>query len=84
MTGQKRNIAASVTAPIGLTSDYWRNASRTPQVAAFARRAGLNVGADPGSDLLRTLRPFLLPILDDIHRGVVVAGKWVPGGPWPG
>lgn len=68
--------------PIGLTAEYWRNASRTPQVAAFARRAGLNVGLSAGFDLLRTLRPFLLPILDDIHRGVKVAGKWAPGGPW--
>lgn len=83
-TFAQRRTPVPAEQPIGLTSDYWRNASRTPQVAAFARRAGLNVGADPGSDLLRTLRPFLLPILDDIHRGVAVAGKWVPGGPWPG
>ena len=68
--------------PIGLTAAYWQNASRPPQVAAFARRAGLTVGPEPGLDLLRALRPFLLPILDDLRRGVTVSGKWAPGGPW--
>jgi hypothetical protein len=68
--------------PIGLTRAYWENASRPPQMRAFARRAGLTVGADAGGEILGMLRAFLLPVLDDLRRATAVAGKWLPGGPW--
>jgi hypothetical protein len=68
--------------PIGLTSSYWENASRPAQVRAFARRARLTVGPDPGGEILFTLRPFLLPILDDLRQGVPRHGTWASGGPW--
>jgi hypothetical protein len=28
------------------------------------------------------LRPFLLPILDDLRRDARKIEKWLPGGPW--
>jgi len=68
--------------PIGLTPAYWENASRPAQMRAFARRARLTVGSDPGAEILSTLRPFLLPILDDLRHGVPSQGTWVSGGPW--
>lgn len=68
--------------PIGLTRAYWENASRPPQVRAFARRAGLTVAADAGGEILGTLRAFLLPVLEDLRRATAAAGNWLPGGPW--
>jgi hypothetical protein len=68
--------------PIGLTQAYWDNPSRPPQVKAFARRAHLTVGADPGADILATIRPFLIPILDDLGGRKARDGMWMPGGPW--
>lgn len=68
--------------PIGLTAAYWDNPSRPPQIRAFARRAGLQVGPNVGDEVLGVLRPFLLPILDDLRRGALTTGTWTPGGPW--
>ncbi len=68
--------------PVGLTAAYWNNPSRPQQVRAFARRAHVEAGLDPGEDLLRVLRPFLLPILDDLRRGVCTRASWPPRGPW--
>ena len=68
--------------PIGLTRAYWDNPSRPAQLRAFARRAGLSVGPDPGAELLPVLRPFLLPVLDDVRHGLTVDGTWPPSGPW--
>lgn len=81
-TFTRRRTPVPVEEPIGLTRAYWENASRAPQVRAFARRAGLTVGPDPGTEILSVLRPFLLPILDDLHRAVPTQGTWAPGGPW--
>ncbi len=68
--------------PFGLTPDYWENPTRPLQVKAFARRAGLEVEAQPGAQILRVIRPFLLPILDDLRRGVQTTRTWKPKGPW--
>ena len=81
-TFARRHTPIPTEDPIGLTSTYWDNASRAPQVRAFARRAALTVESDPGTEILSALRPFLLPILDDLRRAVVTLGTWAPGGPW--
>ena len=80
----RRSTPLPADEPIGLTRACWDNPSRPPQVRAFARRAGLTVGADPGVELLAVLRPFLLPILEDVRRGAAMSGTWPPGGPWEG
>lgn len=52
------------------------------QTRAFARRAGLEVGPEVGGEIQNVLRPFLLPILESLRRGVPTTGTWTPGGPW--
>lgn len=81
-TFARRGTPVPTEDPIGLTPTYWDNASRAPQVRAFARRAVLTVAHDPGADLLSALRPFLLPILEDLRLAVATPGRWAPGGPW--
>jgi len=81
-TFARRRTPVPAEEPIGLTPTYWENASRAPQVRAFARRAGLTVGPDPGDDILAALRPFLLPLLVDLRGVVATPGTWPPGGPW--
>ena len=78
----RRRTPLPVEDPIGLTSVYWRNNSRPPQVVAFARRAHLSVGPDPGAEILPLLRSFLVPILDDLRTSKPHRGTWPPGGPW--
>lgn len=68
--------------PIGLTPAYWENPTRPAQIRAFARRAGLTAPVDPGREFTELLGAFLLPVLDDLQRGVSEAGSWTPGGPW--
>jgi hypothetical protein len=81
-TFERRQTPIPAEAPIGLTPSYWENPSRPAQVRAFARRAGLTVTDDPGSEFAGLLGAFLLPILDDLHRGGQREGTWCPGGPW--
>ncbi len=68
--------------PIGLTEIYWENPMRPSQVRAFARRSGLNAATENGKEILAVIRPFLVPVLDDLRRGVAKEGTWPPGGPW--
>jgi hypothetical protein len=81
-TFERRRTPVPPDDPFGLTAAYWDNPSRPAQIRAFARRAGVEVGPDVGMEILRVLRAFLLPILDDIRQGVPMPGSWAPGGPW--
>jgi hypothetical protein len=40
------------------------------------------VDPDAGKEILGILRPFLLPILENLREGAKTAGPWPPGGPW--
>ncbi len=81
-TFARRATPVPTEAPIGLTRGYWENPSRPPQIRAFARRAHLTVGPDPGDEILGAVRPFLLPVLEDVRSGAPTSGSWAPGGPW--
>jgi predicted nucleotidyltransferase component of viral defense system len=81
-TFQNRHTPIPVEEPIGLTSAYWDNPARAPQIRAFARRAGLPIGPNAAGQILGLLRLFLLPILEDVRRGVSTKRKWMRGGPW--
>ena len=39
-------------------------------------------GSENGKEILAVIRPFLVPVLDDLRRGVAKEGTWPPGGPW--
>lgn len=81
-TFARRTTPIPAGEPMGLTTDYWRNPLRPTQVRAFARRAVLSVGDDPGGELLPVLRTFLLPLVEDLRVGTRSSGRWTPGGPW--
>jgi hypothetical protein len=81
-TFARRHTPVPDVAPIGLTREYWENPTRPAQLRAFARRAGLEVPADPGREFTELLGAFLLPLFDDVHHGTQRHGAWQPGGPW--
>jgi predicted nucleotidyltransferase component of viral defense system len=81
-TFQRRRTPIPKEEPFGLTAEYWDNPARVTQIRAFARRASLEVGPDAGEEILGILRPFLLPVLENLRQGVKTAGTWPPGGPW--
>lgn len=81
-TFETRHTSVPQDDPVGLTAEYWESPLRLPQIRAFARRAGIDVGPDLGGEILRKLRPFLLPLLEDLRRGTPRPGTWPPGGPW--
>lgn len=81
-TFARRMTEVPAEPPIGLTAAYWENPSRPAQVRAFARRAGLAVAGDPATEIAPLLGAFLLPIIDDLHRGARRDAVWPPGGPW--
>lgn len=81
-TFARRSTPTPAGEPMGLTAEYWKNPLRPTQVRAFARRAVLSVGDDPGGELLPVLRAFLLPLVEDTRRGIAQPGTWPPGGPW--
>ena len=81
-TFQRRRTPIPKEEPLGLTTEYWDSPARLIQIRAFTRRANLEVGPDVGEEVLGILRPFLLPILENLRQGVKTAGTWPPGGPW--
>lgn len=81
-TLSQRNTPIPADDPISLTAQYWENPMRPAQVRAFARRSGLTASVETGREILAAIRPFLLPILDDIRAGLTRHNTWRPGGPW--
>ncbi len=81
-TFERRRTPIPTEQPIALTPAYWENPSRPAQVRAFARRAGLTVGVQPGIEIAGSLGAFLLPVLEDLRRGARREGTWAPRGPW--
>jgi hypothetical protein len=81
-TFDRRRTPIPAEEPTGLTLDYWENPSRPAQIRAFAHRAGLTVSEQPGGELLAVVRPFLLPVLDDLRSRAARSGTWPAGGPW--
>jgi hypothetical protein len=81
-TFDRRHTPIPDEEPLGLTAAYWENPSRPAQVRAFARRAGLTLAADPGSELAHALAAFLSSVLADVREGNRREGTWPPGGPW--
>ena len=43
---------------------------------------GLDTTFAGGSEMLALLRSFLLPVIDDVRRGIEFDGTWPAGGPW--
>ena len=68
--------------PVSVLAEYWNNPSQRNQIRAFTRRANMDVGPDAGKEILGILRPFLLPILENLREGVKTTSTWPPGGPW--
>jgi predicted nucleotidyltransferase component of viral defense system len=81
-TFSRRNTPIPVDDPIGLTEIYWENPTRPSQVRAFARRSGLEVEVANGREILAVIRPFLVPVLEDLRTRTMRDGTWPPGGPW--
>ncbi len=81
-TFERRGTLIAAEPPIGLTPAYWENPSRPAQTRAFARRAGLKVPENPGTEFAGLLGAFLLPVVDDLRHGKGRTGTWFPGGPW--
>lgn len=78
----RRDTALPVDTPIALTTADWESPTRPAQVRAFARRAGLTLGSEPGDLILPMLRSFLMPLLEDLRREAPRDATWPPGGPW--
>jgi hypothetical protein len=66
----RRSTPIPADDPIGLTEAYWDNPMREPHVRAFARRSGLDASVKTGQEILAMIRPFLIPILEDVRAGV--------------
>jgi len=81
-TLERRKTILTDEVPFGLTEAYWDTPGRAVQVRAFARRAGLDVDTEAVKRIPTVLRSFLLPIIEDVHRGRQVHGFWTPPGPW--
>lgn len=78
-TFSRRGTPLPTEVPFGLTYAYWRSPERAAHLRAFARRAGIEVESDPGPRVVASLRPFLLPVLENARERGDVASTWRAG-----
>lgn len=81
-TFTRRGTPVPNDVPVALTPEYWTSATRPAQVRAFSRRTGVEIADDFADECARMLGAFLMPLLDDLRKGLSGSGTWSPGGPW--
>jgi hypothetical protein len=78
-TFARRDTALPEGVPVSLGDEMLVDRTKLTQWAAFLRATKFT--EPTWADLIRTLRPFLLPLLATTH-GSANVGRWEPGGPW--
>jgi hypothetical protein len=68
--------------PIAFTTDFTRQPTTVAQWEAFRSRAALDHIPRKLSDVVETLRKFLLPVARACSSNATFALHWPPGGPW--
>jgi hypothetical protein len=81
-TFTRRGTPVPIHVPVALTPEYWKNPTRPAQVRAFSRRTGVAIADDFADEYARLLGEFLIPLLEDLRRGLSDSGTWSAGGPW--
>lgn len=81
-TFKRRTTPFPAETPIALTEEFWNETGRTAHLAAFARRARLDLQSPKPDDILPLLVDFLSPLLGAVGKGTSLTDVWKPGGPW--
>lgn len=83
-TFKRRKTPFPADIPVALTEDFWNETGRAAHLAAFARRARLDLQGRRPADILPLLVDFLVPLIDAVRSGRMLDATWKAGGPWPG
>jgi predicted nucleotidyltransferase component of viral defense system len=79
-TFDRRNTPFPIETPIGLSETF--AAANQTQWHAFLQRIHVESAPETFHDVSRTLRGFLVPLLQACASETEIKGKWKPGGPW--
>lgn len=81
-TFERRGTQFPADAPFGLSDNFAGDAGKQAQWRAFLRRAELALAPAPLSQLISTIRAFLMPLLRAASSSAASPKHWPRGGPW--
>jgi uncharacterized FlgJ-related protein len=82
-TFKRRQIALSNEVPLSLTSDFAKDQNKQKQWQAFLNKNRLQpTKADDLTQVVETIRQFLMPPILALANKQEFKQAWRPGGPW--
>jgi hypothetical protein len=81
-TFTRRRTALPTQTPLALTPEFSASPDKQAQWRAFVRKAGLTSDQAAFPEVTLALSEFLMPPTLALVRGLKLAMRWRPGGPW--
>jgi hypothetical protein len=81
-TFERRKTAVPTETPLALTDEFALDEAKSVQWSAFTRKVDLEEGIPGLSEILSSLRVFLLPLMNAASGNANAPSKWRKGGPW--
>jgi hypothetical protein len=80
-TFERRSTPIPDEVPLALSTTFTGDAAKQTQWTAFLKRSRVTAATLTLADIVETIGPFLLPVLDAARAGTTLS-VWPPGGPW--
>jgi hypothetical protein len=81
-TADRRGAVIPIGETAGLSSDFGQDNTKRTQWSAFIKRTSLATEWDDLAPVVAELAVFLGPVVDAASRGLPLAMRWRPRGPW--
>ncbi len=81
-TFERRDTPIRGEAPLGLTAEFYEDASKTVQWRSFLRKNRLEDAEPELARVVAAIRRFLLPVTKAFAGALPFRRVWRPGGPW--
>jgi hypothetical protein len=81
-TFRRRKTTVPDSLPVGLSDEFSSDAAKRVQWTAFIRRTPLRASEENLSNIVTSIRGFLMPPCLAASSGATFDQKWPKGGPW--
>lgn len=83
-TFDRRRTEIPKLVPLGLSEEFALDREKGKQWESFLNRIGFKEKELPLSDVMESLRKFLIPLLVAASQDIAFSERWEAGGPWSG